>query len=50
MIIISVTIIIIIIIISTIIIIIIKMLIPMVSFCMANIENLHMKKVTNYEE
>ena len=47
MIIISVTIIIIIIIISTIIIIIIKMLIPMVSFCMANIENLHMKKVTN---
>lgn len=38
---------IIIIIISTIIIIIIKMLIPMVSFCMANIENLHMKKVTN---
>ena len=42
--------IIIIIIISTIIIIIIKMLIPMVSFCMANIENLHMKKVTNYEE
>lgn len=46
MIIISVTIIIIIII-STIIIIIIKMLIPMVSFCMANIENLHMKKVTN---
>lgn len=49
MIIISVTIIIIIII-STIIIIIIKMLIPMVSFCMANIENLHMKKITNYEE
>ena len=48
MIVISVTIIIIII--STIIIIIIKMLIPMVSFCMANIENLHMKKVTNYEE
>lgn len=48
MIIISVTIIIIII--STIIIIIIKMLIPMVSFCMANIENLHMKKITNYEE
>lgn len=47
MIIISVTIIIIIIIISTIIIIIIKMLIPMVSFCMANIENLHMKKITN---
>ena len=47
MIIISVTIIIIIIIISTIIIIIIKMLIPMVSFYMANIENLHMKKVTN---
>lgn len=46
MIIISVTIIIIIII-STIIIIIIKMLIPMVSFYMANIENLHMKKVTN---
>lgn len=46
MIIISVTIIIIIII-STIIIIIIKMLIPMVSFCMANIENLHMKKITN---
>ena len=45
MIVISVTIIIIII--STIIIIIIKMLIPMVSFCMANIENLHMKKVTN---
>ena len=41
---------IIIIIISTIIIIIIKMLIPMVSFCMANIENLHMKKITNYEE
>lgn len=40
-------IIIIIIIISTIIIIIIKMLIPMVSFCMANIENLHMKKITN---
>lgn len=38
---------IIIIIISTIIIIIIKMLIPMVSFCMANIENLHMKKITN---
>lgn len=50
MIIISVTLIIIIIIISTIIIIIIKMLIPMVSFCMANIENLHMKKITNYEE
>ena len=49
MIIISVTIIIIIII-STIIIIIIKMLIPMVSFCMANIENLHMKKITNLEE
>lgn len=47
MIIISVTIIIIIMIISTIIIIIIKMLIPMVSFCMANIENLHMKKITN---
>lgn len=46
MIIISVTIIIIIII-STIIIIIIKMLIPMVSFCMANIESLHMKKITN---
>ena len=46
MIIISVTLIIIIII-STIIIIIIKMLIPMVSFCMANIENLHMKKITN---
>ena len=46
MIIISVTIIIIIII-STIIILIIKMLIPMVSFCMANIENLHMKKITN---
>lgn len=46
MIIISVTIIIIIII-STIIIIIIRMLIPMVSFCMANIENLHMKKITN---
>lgn len=45
MIIISVTIIIIII--STIIIIIIKMLIPMVSFCMANIENPHMKKITN---
>ena len=45
MIIISVTIIIIII--STIIIIIIKMLIPMVSFCMSNIENLHMKKITN---
>ena len=41
---------IIIIIISTIIIIIIKMLIPMVSFCIANIENLHMKKITNYEE
>lgn len=40
-------IIIIIIIISTIIIIIIRMLIPMVSFCMANIENLHMKKITN---
>lgn len=38
---------IIIIIISTIIIIIIKMLIPMVSFCMWNIENLHMKKITN---
>lgn len=38
---------IIIIIISTIIIIIIKILIPMVSFCMANIENLHMKKITN---
>ena len=38
---------IIIIIIITIIIIIIKMLIPMVSFCMANIENLHMKKITN---
>ena len=40
-------IIIIIIIIITIIIIIIKMLIPMVSFCMANIENLHVKKITN---